>query len=141
MSAASDDESLKSEDGPQPVNGANGTFNPMKKSSILHPSLVLRNGEDIPHPDALGFEEELPGWHGYVEWEKYPEKKTRAKELMKKFTFPSVGSTFFPLLSRTDRVGARISTCTAAEDESDSRRSEMEAIPLCIWEGVEGCSG
>jgi hypothetical protein len=106
MSAASDDESLKSEDGPQPVNGANGTFNPMKKSSILHPSLVLRNGEDIPHPDALGFEEELPGWHGYVEWEKYPEKKKRAKELMKQFNFPSVGSTFFPLLSRTDKVGA-----------------------------------
>jgi sulfite oxidase len=97
MSAASDDESLKSED---------GTFNPMKKSSILHPSLVLRNGEDIPHPDALGFEEELPGWHGYVEWEKYPEKKKRAKELMKQFNFPSVGSTFFPLLSRTDKVGA-----------------------------------
>jgi hypothetical protein len=105
MSAASNDESLKSEDGPQPVNGANGIFNPMEKSSILHPSLVLRNREDIPHPDALGFEE-LFGWHGYVEWEKYPEKKKRAKELMKKFNFPSVGSTFFSLLSRTDRVGA-----------------------------------
>lgn len=106
MSAASDDESLKSEDGPQPVNGANGAFNPMEKSSILHPNLVLRNREDIPHPDALGFEEELPGWRGYVEWEKYPEEKKRAKELMKKLNFPSVGSTFFPLLSRTDRGGA-----------------------------------
>jgi sulfite oxidase len=52
--------------------------------------LVLRNKEDIPNPNALGFEEELPGWYGYVEWEKYPEKKKRAKELMKKFSFLGV---------------------------------------------------
>jgi hypothetical protein len=84
MSTESDDESLKSEDASRNFNGADGTFNAMKPSSILHPSLVLRNKEEIPNLDAPGFEEELPGWHGYIEWEKYP------KGTHEKFNFPGV---------------------------------------------------
>jgi hypothetical protein len=61
MSTGPDDESLKSEDRSKTFNGANGTFNVMKPSSILHPGLVLRNKEEIANPDAFGFEEELPG--------------------------------------------------------------------------------
>ena len=26
------------------------------------------------------FAEELPKWHGYIEWEKYPEKKEEARK-------------------------------------------------------------
>ena len=36
------------------------------------------------------FEEEREGWKGYVEWEKYPEKKKAVAELMAKYQFPPV---------------------------------------------------
>ena len=63
--------------------------------NIFHPSLVLRNrDESPPDPEELGLEEELPGWHGYVEWEKYPERKQMVKEYMKKFAFPGVSLLF-----------------------------------------------
>ena len=66
MSTGSDDKSLKCEDASQNVMGANGTFDAVKPSSILHPSLLLRNKEEISNPDALGCEEELPGLYGYI---------------------------------------------------------------------------
>ncbi|CZS91488.1 related to nitrate reductase [NADPH] [Rhynchosporium agropyri] len=56
--------------------------------SILHPDLVIRNKDEIPDPEELGLEEELKGWHGYVEWENYPERKEKAKEMLRKFVFP-----------------------------------------------------
>ena len=34
------------------------------------------------------FAEELPGWKGYVEWEKYPEKKRKAAEILARYRFP-----------------------------------------------------
>jgi len=71
-------------------NGTNGTVKPMKTKPILHPKLLVRTKEETPDPEALGLEEEIPGWHGYVEWEKYPERKKKVKEFMKKFEFPSV---------------------------------------------------
>ena len=56
---------------------------------------MLRNrDESPPDPEELGLEEELPGWHGYVEWEKYPERKQMVKEYMKKFAFPGVSLLF-----------------------------------------------
>lgn len=59
--------------------------------NIFHPSLVLRNKDQPPpDPESLGLEEELEGWHGYVEWEKYPERKEKVKEYMKRFDFPGV---------------------------------------------------
>jgi hypothetical protein len=72
----------------------------LKSPWILHPSLVLKEdvlqkwgkGEgEIPDPDeVLDLKEERKGWHGYVEWELYPERKARVKEWMKGFDFPSV---------------------------------------------------
>ncbi|KAF8866384.1 molybdopterin binding oxidoreductase [Acephala macrosclerotiorum] len=68
-------------------NGTNETTGASTKMAedieVLHPSLVLRTKE-TPNPEALGLREEFPGWHGYVEWEKYPEKKKEVKE----FDFP-----------------------------------------------------
>ncbi|KAI9730074.1 MAG: hypothetical protein M1834_006066 [Cirrosporium novae-zelandiae] len=34
------------------------------------------------------FAEELDGWHGYVEWEKYPEKRKQAEKILKQNKFP-----------------------------------------------------
>lgn len=36
------------------------------------------------------FDEELPGWGGYIEWEKYPEKKKEAAAILAKYDFPVV---------------------------------------------------
>jgi sulfite oxidase len=36
------------------------------------------------------FPEEREGWRGYVEWERYPEKKKKAAEILAKYDFPVV---------------------------------------------------
>ena len=56
----------------------------------MHPDLVLRDGEnrDLDPESELELKEELKGWHGYVEWELYPERKQKVQEWMKKFDFP-----------------------------------------------------
>ncbi|KAH7119753.1 Oxidoreductase, molybdopterin-binding domain-containing protein [Dendryphion nanum] len=38
--------------------------------------------------DIPNFPEELSGWKGYIEWEKYPEKKKEAEEILAKYDFP-----------------------------------------------------
>ena len=43
------------------------------------------------YPDAY-FEEEVDGWHGYIEWEKYPEKKAEAAKILSKYSFADVRS-------------------------------------------------
>ena len=43
------------------------------------------------HPEA-SFPEEQEGWHGYIEWEKYPEKQAQAAEILSRYTFAGVGS-------------------------------------------------
>ena len=52
---------------------------------------------DIPlkqncYPSAY-FAEEEKGWHGYVEWEKYPEKKKEAADVLAKYSFAQVTAT------------------------------------------------
>ena len=42
------------------------------------------------------FPEEREGWKGYVEWEKYPEKKKAAEEVLAKYDFPVVRSISVP---------------------------------------------
>ena len=34
------------------------------------------------------FAEEKKGWKGYVEWEKYPDKKAKAAKVLSQYTFP-----------------------------------------------------
>lgn len=46
---------------------------------------------DIPlresnHPEAH-FPEEHKGWHGYIDWEKYPEKKAEAAKILAQYIF------------------------------------------------------
>ena len=44
---------------------------------------------DFPfkEPEPL-FTEERKGWKGYVEWEKYPDKKAEAAKVLSRYTFP-----------------------------------------------------
>lgn len=44
----------------------------------------LKNGAA---EEAIHFAEELPGWRGYVEWEKYPDKKARAAQHLARYAF------------------------------------------------------
>lgn len=94
MAFGNGDESLRITPSYAPL--ANGVEKREHSDSVLHPSLVLRTKE-TPDPEGLGLEEELPGWHGYVEWEKYPERKDKVKEYMRKFEFPGVSKLVFDL--------------------------------------------
>ncbi|KAK4189454.1 Oxidoreductase, molybdopterin-binding domain-containing protein [Podospora australis] len=46
-------------------------------------AIPFRAKGDIPT-----FAEEREGWKGYIEWEKYPEKKKQVEEIMKRYDFP-----------------------------------------------------
>ena len=55
---------------------------------------------DIPlrepnHPEAY-FSEEAEGWHGYIEWEKYPEKKAQAAKILSQYAFADVSNPTVP---------------------------------------------
>ncbi|ORY62415.1 oxidoreductase molybdopterin binding domain-containing protein [Pseudomassariella vexata] len=46
-------------------------------------AIPFRTQGDVPF-----FAEEREGWKGYVEWEKYPEKRKRAEEILANYDFP-----------------------------------------------------
>jgi hypothetical protein len=117
------------------VNGVEPSKNlfPVRNLPILHPSLKVKEKEETPDPDMLGLEEELPGWHGYVEWEKYPEKKKKIKEFMKKFEFPPVSLRFV----NDSLLPGKSGTVT---DKRNIQAPEFQLVPLPdtnpILEGV-----
>ncbi|KAF4610710.1 hypothetical protein D9613_007294 [Agrocybe pediades] len=43
---------------------------------------------DTNPTDPSPFRDERPGWQGYIEWEKYPEKKAEAAAILAKHKFP-----------------------------------------------------
>jgi sulfite oxidase len=51
--------------------------------------LISGSMADFPFkkPEPL-FAEEKKGWKGYVEWEKYPEKKAEAAKVLSQYDFP-----------------------------------------------------
>lgn len=65
-----------------------------EETNIFHPSLVFVDPNNVPDPNALELNEERAGWHGYIEWEKYPERKLKAMEYLRKFNFPPVSLVF-----------------------------------------------
>ncbi|KAA8574029.1 hypothetical protein EYC84_005564 [Monilinia fructicola] len=85
------------------ADGPNGRSS-ARRPSILHPDLQIRSKDELPDPHELGLEEELDGWHGYIEWEKYPERKQKAKEFLKKFKFPSAPEFQLVPLPKTNPV-------------------------------------
>lgn len=40
--------------------------------------------------DVPNFPEQRPGWGGYIEWERYPEKQKEAASILAKYDFPIV---------------------------------------------------
>ena len=54
---------------------------------------------DVPlkdkHAPKAFFAEERKGWHGYVEWEKYPEKQKKAADILAQYKFAQVNWTSF----------------------------------------------
>ena len=48
----------------------------------------ILNSEPQSKDGDKTFTEETPGWKGYVEWEKYPEKKRIAAEILDRYRFP-----------------------------------------------------
>ncbi|KAF2145172.1 uncharacterized protein K452DRAFT_356473 [Aplosporella prunicola CBS 121167] len=42
-----------------------------------------------PKGEVPFFPEEREGWKGYIEWEKYPEKKKKAEEILSNYDFPN----------------------------------------------------
>jgi hypothetical protein len=42
--------------------------------------------------EAPFFAEERKGWKGYVEWERYPEKKKQAEKILAQYDFPVVSN-------------------------------------------------
>ena len=46
------------------------------------------NGEG--YPEFGPFAEERPGWAGYIEWERYPDKKAMAAKILATHHFPPV---------------------------------------------------
>ena len=57
-----------------------------KDHSISKPLYRFGNKAQ-PNSDKI-FAEETPGWKGYIEWEKYPEKKRKAAEILARYRFP-----------------------------------------------------
>ena len=56
------------------------------------------------HPEAY-FAEEQRGWHGYVEWEKYPKKKKKAADILAQYQFAGVRFLYTsPSRSLTDEI-------------------------------------
>jgi hypothetical protein len=80
---------------------------------------------EVPH-----FPEERPGWGGYIEWEKYPEKKKEAAEILARYDFPVVRK-HQPLSFRClTSVASRIPVQAITHDEPDSRGCAMETLSL-----------
>ena len=51
-----------------------------------------------PKGEIPKFEEEYEGWKGYIEWEKYPEKKKQAEEILRNYDFPDVRASHLRVL-------------------------------------------
>lgn len=60
------------------------------------------------------FEEEREGWKGYIEWERYPEKKKKAAQIMANYDFPVVGNCPRYCDSKLTVTASRVSICTIA---------------------------
>jgi len=90
------------------------------------------------------FKEEKEGWKGYIEWEKYPEKKKEVEEIMQKYDFPDVRSAlFFILLLLISQYGCcatwltrhtatRVPDGAAAKDQPRPHGRTLEAVPFFL---------
>jgi len=89
--------------------------------------LELRQKVDEPL-----FPEERPGWKGYIEWEKYPDKKQKAAEILKQYNFPPVSQDdiVFDTTCMLIRLatGVSIGLASLSSEQSAPGGSQMEAV-------------
>ena len=102
--------------------------------------MVCNDIPDVPlrekrNPKAF-FAEEREGWHGYIEWEKYPEKQKKAAEILAQYTFAGVrqlGVHTRASLTNCCILGTRIPARSSSRYEPTARGCEMETIPCSAW--------
>jgi sulfite oxidase len=90
--------------------------------------------EDFPaSEDAPYFAEERSGWKGYVEWEKYPEKKAEAEKVLAQYKFPTPPEFQLVPLPKTNPVleGVRWKQYHYAMGET------LKDLPAISWEYVQ----
>lgn len=67
---------------------------------LVQPSSSILSTMSPSEPNAIPFkavgniptfQEEKDGWKGYIEWEKYPDKKKQVHEILQRYDFPDVG--------------------------------------------------
>lgn len=79
------------------------------------------------------FEEELEGWKGYIEWERYPEKKKRAAEILANYDFPVVSNIVCCTALKLMRcIASGVSNGATTQDESNTRRRALEVCSPSI---------
>lgn len=79
------------------------------------------------------FAEERPGWKGYVEWEKYPEKKAEAEKVLSQYNFPTPPEFQLVPLPQTNPIleGVRWKQYHYAMGET------LKDLPAKSWEYVK----
>lgn len=92
---------------------------------------------DDPIPgDMIGFEQETKGWEGYVAWEKYPEKKKRAAELLSQHNFPSVSafSMLWPVVSPNRQISPQNTSSSRYPRPTRSSKACAGSSTTKLWE-------
>ena len=113
-----------------PLNGPQSahSFSPPVSPSLLR----------SPVPSSLAglFPEERLGWRGYVEWERYPERKALARELLAthKFPFPPGGYARASHLHE-ELTRCRVPGCSSSEHKPYLIRPQMEGVSYGAWIG------
>ena len=90
--------------------GSNHTGNPCSIAMAFPLSSIEKDKYDINQPYFVEAEE---GWHGYIEWEKYPERKKKAAEMLSQHKFAGVSG----LLSISTRIDNRVDPCVQRSSE------------------------
>jgi len=73
--------------------------------------LTLRQSRPDGELKTAHFADERQGWKGYIEWEKYPEKKKEAAAILAQYQFDHVGEACLCQLNLADLsspVAARV---------------------------------
>lgn len=60
------------------------------ENADTYETIISKNAEFALRTIApdIAFAEETKGWKGYIEWERYPEKKAQAAAILARFKFP-----------------------------------------------------
>ena len=106
-------------------------------------NLTTADGLELRHKlEEPNFSEEKPGWKGYIEWEKYPEKQKRAEEILAQYNFPGVSRHAFRVMLVLTPAAPRVPVerPSIPDVESASRGRAMETVPQGLGRSHQGLS-